>query len=56
MEINGIKVKEVEQTGKAYSCKGCIFYNPELFERRNTVCQAPDDVICNFGMIFVKDE
>lgn len=56
MITNGIKVKEVEQKAESYACKGCIFYNPKLFKEKTTVCEAPDDVVCHLGMIFVKDE
>lgn len=56
MEINGIKVKEVEQKGEPHSCKGCVFYNPRLFEQKHSVCEAPEDIICHLGMIFVKDK
>lgn len=56
MIIQGIKIKEVEQKGERYNCKGCIFYNPGITKEIYSVCAAPDDVICHFGMIFVKDE
>lgn len=56
MIINGIKLKEVKQKDEFYACKGCIFYNPKLFKEKTTICEAPDDVICHLGMIFVKDE
>lgn len=56
MIINGIKIKEVKQTGAAYECKGCIFYHPGITKEIYSVCAAPDDVICHFDMIFVKDE